>query len=61
VNGIPLQKVFFPFCKGEKRRCLAGEERRLPFEGKKIPAHMTRAYISEVSASGIEKENVPCR
>jgi hypothetical protein len=43
VNGIPLQKGFFPFCKGEKRRCLAGEERRLPFEEKKIPAHMTRA------------------
>jgi hypothetical protein len=25
VSGIPLQKGFFPFCKGEKPRCLAGE------------------------------------
>jgi hypothetical protein len=24
---------------------MAGEERRLPFEGKKIPAHMTRANM----------------
>jgi hypothetical protein len=42
-----------PFCKGEKRRCLAGEERILPFEGKKIPAHMTRAnsqYWREIFA-----------
>jgi hypothetical protein len=45
VSGIPLQKGFFPFCKGEKWRCLAGEERRLPFEGKKIPAHMTRVIV----------------
>jgi hypothetical protein len=34
VSGIPSQKGFFPFCKGVKPRCLAGEERRLPFEGK---------------------------
>jgi hypothetical protein len=25
VSGIPLQKRKNPFCKGEKRRCLAGE------------------------------------
>jgi hypothetical protein len=30
-------------------RCLAGEERRLPFEGKKIPAHMTRFGIFWIS------------
>jgi hypothetical protein len=45
VSGIPLQKGKNPFGKGEKWRCLAGEERRLPFEGKKIPAHMTRAIV----------------
>jgi hypothetical protein len=33
------------FCKGETRRCLAGEEQRLSLEGKKIPAHMTRAIV----------------
>jgi hypothetical protein len=44
VSGFsPLQKGFFPFCKGEKTLCLAGEGRRLPIEGKAIPAHMTRA------------------
>jgi hypothetical protein len=36
------------FCKGEKPRCLAGEERRLSFEGKKIPAHMTRTNAMAV-------------
>jgi hypothetical protein len=46
VRGIPLQKGKNPFGKGEKWRCLTGEERRLPFEGKKIPAHMTRAIVS---------------
>jgi hypothetical protein len=30
-----------PFCKGEKPHFLAGEGLRLPFEGKKIPTHMT--------------------
>jgi hypothetical protein len=25
ISGIPLQKGSFPFCKGEKPRCLAGE------------------------------------
>jgi hypothetical protein len=35
------QKGFSPFCKEEKSRCLAGEGLRLPFEVKKIPAHMT--------------------
>jgi hypothetical protein len=36
VSEIPLQTGKNPLCKGEKRRCLflAGEERRLPFEGK---------------------------
>jgi hypothetical protein len=33
------------FCKGEKPHCLAGEEWRLPFEGKKIPAHMTLVIV----------------
>jgi hypothetical protein len=34
VNGIPFWKIdFFPFCKGEKQRCLAREGLRLPFEG----------------------------
>jgi hypothetical protein len=45
VSGIPLQKGFFPFCKGEKPRCLAGAWMRLSLEGKKIPAHMTRASV----------------
>jgi hypothetical protein len=36
---------FFPFCKGEKPRCLAGEWMRLSLEGMKIPVHMTRAII----------------
>jgi hypothetical protein len=43
---VSLQKGKSPFCKGEKWRCLAGEERRLPFEGNKIPTHMTRAIIA---------------
>jgi hypothetical protein len=38
-------KGIFPFLKGEKPRCLAGEGLRLPFEGKKIPAHMTCAAL----------------
>jgi hypothetical protein len=47
-----MKAAFFPFCKGEKRRYLAaGEEPGLPFEGKKIPAHMTRANIWEMKTT----------
>jgi hypothetical protein len=39
VSGIPLQKVFFPFCKGEKRRCAGWLERDrdFPLKGRKFP------------------------
>jgi hypothetical protein len=65
VSGIPLQKGKNHFCKEDKRRCLAGEERRLHLEGKKIPAHMTRANVSQIipilmTSGEINTEYVEC-
>jgi hypothetical protein len=55
ISGIPLQKGSFPFCKGEKPRCLAGEWLTLSLEEKKIPSHMTRARAIEWKIKNLKK------
>jgi hypothetical protein len=43
---IPMpEAINFVDGRRQKPCCLAGEERRLSFEGKKIPAHMTRTNV----------------
>jgi hypothetical protein len=54
--GFLCKRDFFPFGKEEKPRCCAREWMRLSLEGKKIPAHMTRANVAVSKNTPVQME-----